>query len=62
MDGVGGRMSERDAEWFFGDLFDKARLYSKRITPLNDGVPATLAKQLLDLDHIGGAPAYILLL
>lgn len=29
---------------------------------LSDGVPAKLAKQLLDLDRIGGAPAYILLL
>lgn len=56
------KLIERDAEWFFDDLFNKASLYSKLITPLNDGVPAILSKQLLDLDRIGGTPAYILLL
>jgi hypothetical protein len=53
---------KRDAEWFFDDLFEKARLYNNLISPLSDGVPAKLAKELLDLDRIGGAPAYILLL
>ena len=53
---------DRDAEWIFDDLFEKANLYNKLIMPLSDGVPAKLAKQLLDLDRIGGAPAYILLL
>jgi len=56
------KLIDRDAEWFFDDLFKKSKLYSTLITPLNDGVPAKLAKQLLDLDRIGGVPAYILLL
>lgn len=53
---------DRNAEWLFDDLFDKAKLFNKLIMPLSDGVPAKLAKQLLDLDRIGGAPAYVLLL
>ncbi len=52
----------RAAEWLFDDLFEKAALYNKLITPLSDGVPPKLAKQFLNLDRIGGAPAHILLL
>ena len=53
---------DRNANWLFEDLFEKAKLFSKLIAPLSDGVPKKLAKQLLDLDRIGGTPAYILLL
>ena len=53
---------KKDPEWLFEDLFRKAKLYSRLIAPLSDGVPPKLCKQLLDLDRIGGAPAYILLL
>lgn len=53
---------DRDASWLFDDLFEKAKLFNKLIAPLSDGVPAKLAKQLLDLDRIGGTPAYVLLL
>jgi hypothetical protein len=53
---------KRDAEWFFDDLFCKAKLYSKLIAPWSDGVPVKLAKQLADLDRVGGATAYVLLL
>ena len=49
-------------EWLFDDLSKKAKLYSRLIAPLSDGIPPKLCKQLLDLDRIGGAPAYILLL
>jgi uncharacterized protein with ParB-like and HNH nuclease domain len=56
------KLINRDAEWIFDDLSKKAKLYGKLITPLSDGVPANLAKQLLDLDRIGGTPAYVLLL
>lgn len=56
------KLIDRDAEWFFDDLYEKAKLYSKLITPLSDGVPAKLAKQLVNLDRVGGATAYILLL
>ena len=60
--GIYEKLIDRDAEWIFDDLFEKAKLYSKLITPLSDGVPTKLAKQLLDLGRIGGAPAYVLLL
>lgn len=53
---------KKDPEWLFDDLFKKAKMYSRLIAPLSDGVPPKLSKQLLDLDRIGGAPAYILLL
>lgn len=53
---------DRDAQWLFDDLFEKAKLFSKLIWPLSDGVPAKLAKQLVDLDRIGGTPAFVLLL
>jgi hypothetical protein len=56
------KLIDRDAEWIFDDLFEKAKLYSKLISPLSDGGPQKLVKQLLDLDRIGGAPAYVLLL
>jgi len=53
---------KKDPEWLFDDLFKKAKLYSRLIAPLSDGVPPKLCKQLLDLDRIGGTPVYILLL
>lgn len=53
---------KKDAELFFDDLFKKAKLYGQLISPFGDGVPAKLAKQLLDLSRIGGTPAHILLL
>jgi hypothetical protein len=56
------KLIDRDAEWFFNDLFEKARLYNKFIMPLSDGVPPILAEQLQGLHRIGGAPAYTLLL
>jgi len=52
----------RDASWLFEDLVEKAKLFNKLIMPLSDGVPVKLAKQLLDLDRIGGTPAYVLML
>lgn len=56
------KLIDKDPEWFFGDLFEKSRLYNKLIMPLSDGVPVILAKQLQGLNRIGGAPAYTLLL
>lgn len=53
---------DRDAGWLFDDLFEKAKLFNQLVSPLSDGVPTKLAKQLLDLDRIGGTPAYVLLL
>ncbi len=56
------KLIERDAEWLFNDLLEKAKIYSTVIAPLNDGVQRDLAKQLLNLARIGGAPAYVLFL
>jgi len=56
------KLIDRNAEWLFDDLLEKAKLYGKVIAPLNDGVPNSLAKQLLNLARIGGAPAYVLFL
>jgi len=56
------KLIDRNAEWLFDDLLEKAKLYGKVIAPLNDGVPNKLAKQLLNLARIGGAPAYVLFL
>jgi len=56
------KLIDRDAEWLFTDLLEKAKLYNKLIMPLNDGVPLKLAKQLQDLSRIGGVPAYTFLL
>lgn len=53
---------KKDPEWIFDDLLKKAKLYARIIAPFSDGVPQKLCKQLLDLDRIGGTPAYILLL
>ena len=56
------KLIDQNAELFFSDLFEKSRFYNKLIMPASDGLPAKLAKQLQDLDRIGGAPAYTLLL
>lgn len=53
---------KKDATWIFDDLSKKAKFYGRLIAPMSDGVPAKLAKALLDLDRIGGASAYILLM
>lgn len=52
----------RDAAGLFDDLAEKAKHFGRMIQPLGEGTDAALAKQLLDLDRIGGAPAYMLLL
>jgi uncharacterized protein with ParB-like and HNH nuclease domain len=56
------KLIDKNAESLLTDLLEKAKLYNKLIMPLSDGVPPKLAKQLLDLDRIGGTPAYTFLL
>lgn len=56
------KLIDRNANAIFYDLFEKAKLYNSIIAPNDDSVPQTLAKQFRDLDRIGGAPAYVLLL
>jgi uncharacterized protein with ParB-like and HNH nuclease domain len=56
------KMIDRNAIATFGDLFEKAKLYSRIISPNDDSVPQKVAKQFLDMERIGGSPAYVLLL
>ncbi len=53
---------DKDANAIFGDLFEKAKLYNRIIAPNDDSVPQKVAQQFRDLERIGGAPAYVLLL
>ncbi|MGA2621569.1 MAG: DUF262 domain-containing protein [Thermoguttaceae bacterium] len=53
---------DKDASAIFGDLFEKAKLYNRIIAPNDDSVPQKVAQQFRDLERIGGAPAYVLLL
>jgi Protein of unknown function DUF262/Protein of unknown function (DUF1524) len=56
------KLIDRNATAIFGDLFEKAKLYNRIIAPNDDSVPQKVAKQFRDLERIGGAPAYVLLL
>ena len=56
------KLIDKNAEWIFGDLFEKARIYNKLNSPLSNGVPSKLVKQLLNLNRIGGAPGYVIFL
>jgi uncharacterized protein with ParB-like and HNH nuclease domain len=53
---------DKNAEAIFNDLFDKAKLYNRIIAPNDDSVAQKVAKQFRDLERIGGAPAYVMLL
>jgi uncharacterized protein with ParB-like and HNH nuclease domain len=53
---------DRDAKGIFGELFEKAQLYNRIIAPSEDALPPKVVLQFRDLDRIGGAPAYVLLL
>jgi uncharacterized protein with ParB-like and HNH nuclease domain len=56
------KLIDKDAKVIFGDLFEKAKLYNRIIAPNDDSVPQKVAEQFRDLERIGGAPAYVLLL
>jgi uncharacterized protein with ParB-like and HNH nuclease domain len=53
---------DKNAKAIFSDLFEKAKLYSRIIAPNDESVPQKVGKQFRDLERIGGAPAYVLLL
>lgn len=53
---------DKDAKAIFADLYEKARLYNRIIAPNDDSIPKELADQFKELERIGGAPAYTLLL
>ena len=56
------KLIDKDATAIFSDLFEKAKLYNRIIAPNDDSVAQAVAKQFRDLERIGGAPAYVLLL
>jgi uncharacterized protein with ParB-like and HNH nuclease domain len=56
------KLIDKDAKAIFGDLFEKAKLYNRIIAPNDDSVPQKVARQFRDLERIGGAPVYVLLL
>lgn len=56
------KLIDKDAKAIFTELFEKAKLYNRLIAPNDDAVPQKVAQQFHDLERIGGAPAYVLLL
>lgn len=56
------KLIDKDATKAFGDLFEKAKLYNRIIAPDDETVVPKVAQQFRDLERIGGAPAYVLLL
>ena len=56
------KLIDIDATKTFGDLFEKAKLYNRIIVPDEETVVPKVAKQFRDLERIGGASAYVLLL
>ena len=56
------KLIDNDATKTFGDLFEKAKLYNRIIAPDEETVVLKVAQQFRDLERIGGAPAYVLLL
>lgn len=56
------KLIDIDATKTFGDLFEKAKLYNRVIVPDEETVVPKVAQQFRDLERIGGASAYVLLL
>lgn len=56
------KLIDKDATKAFGDLFEKAKLYNRIIAPDDETVVLKVAQQFRDLERIGGASAYVLLL
>ena len=56
------KLIDKDATAVFGDLFEKAKLYNRIIAPDDETSTPTVAQQFRDLERIGGASAYVLLL
>lgn len=56
------KLIDKNAKMIFGDLFDKAKLYKRIIAPNDDTDSPKVVQQFRDLERIGGAPAYVLML
>ena len=55
------KLIDRDAKAVFGDLFEKSKLYNSIIKPEDAALAPKVVQQFCDLERIGGAPAYVLL-
>lgn len=55
------KLIDKDATKAFGDLFEKSKLYNRIIVPDDETVAPKVAQQFRDLERIGGASAYVLL-
>jgi len=53
---------ERDATWVFSDLYEKSQVYNRLINPENENNGNDMPDRLKDLDRIGGAASYSLLM
>lgn len=56
------KLIDKDATTTFGDLFEKAKLYNRIIAPDDETTDPKVAQQFRDLERIGGASVYVLLL
>lgn len=56
------KLIDKNAEKIFKDLYDKSELYNQLINLNGDTYPPGIASSLHDLDRIGGAASYTLLL
>jgi hypothetical protein len=55
------KLIDKDVGKVFGDLFEKAKLYNHIIAPDDEASTPKVAQKFRDLDRIGGASAYVLL-
>lgn len=56
------KLIEQDAEAIFKDLFEKAKIYNRIIAPNDESISLKEVEQFRDLERIGGAAAYLVLL
>lgn len=51
-----------DVKYVFNELIEKSKTYNKLVVPKDEGEFSEYYHDLIDLQHIGGAPSYTLLL
>lgn len=56
------KLIDKDATTFFEDVFEKSKLYNHIVAPNEDSLNEKVVAQFCDLERIGGASAYVLLL
>jgi uncharacterized protein with ParB-like and HNH nuclease domain len=56
------KLIDKDATATFGDLFEKSKFYNRIVAPSDETLDAKVVEQFRDLERIGGASAYVLIL